>query len=89
MRLRSVITDVLADLHLSQFANKPGTQDEADQKGRQTGVNRPKRDVPENVERRYAGVQRVKEVVQHDLPYRFGLSGWHPVNRPPSALLKN
>jgi hypothetical protein len=75
MRLWTVITDVLADLHLSQFANKPGSQDEANQKGRQTGVDRPKRDVPKNVERRYAGVQRVKEVVQHDFPYLFGLSG--------------
>jgi hypothetical protein len=59
MRLGAVIPDVLPDLHFPQFADHPGSQQKADKKGRQAGVNGPERNVTEYVKYRKRRMQRV------------------------------
>ena len=65
--LRAVLPDGLPDLVGAELADEPRPEDEAEQKRRDRGVDRSKRDVPEYVEERVVHVQRIEKVVQHQV----------------------
>jgi hypothetical protein len=65
----------LADLHLSEFSDNPGTDEKTKQKGGQTGPNRPKGDIAKNVEPRKRRMQRVEKKINHGLLHFPGLNG--------------
>ncbi len=69
MGLGAVIADILTDLHLCKFPDKPRAQDDAYQKGGKTGIDRPKGDVPEDIEYRYGIVERVQQKIDHGAFY--------------------
>jgi hypothetical protein len=49
MSLGTVVPDVLTNLHGGQFADHPRSQEKTDEKSRQAGINRPKRNVTKYV----------------------------------------
>ena len=67
MGFGSVFADVLTDLQLPQLADHPRTEQETDEESRQAGINGPERDVPEHIEYRYDGMQRIEQVINHRL----------------------
>jgi hypothetical protein len=59
VRGRTVFPDILAELQLAELSDNDRPQEKADQECGQTGVNRSESDIPEDIESRNAGVQRV------------------------------
>jgi hypothetical protein len=55
-----ILPDHLLDLKLPQLPYQPGTDDEADQKGGQDGVDRPEGDIPKDIEKGEIFMKRIK-----------------------------
>jgi hypothetical protein len=50
MCVRPIVPYGLADLQGLEFPDQPGTDDKADQQGRNRSIYRPERDVPKDIE---------------------------------------
>ena len=68
VRLRTIFADVLADLKLPQFADKPGAENQGKEQRRQAGVCRPEGDVAEQIEDSELVVKGELEIVKHLSP---------------------
>jgi hypothetical protein len=60
MGLGTVITNDLPDLHQLQFSDKPGTDNEEDEKSGQSTADGPERYIAENVQEAEVFMKRIK-----------------------------
>src|SRR5438552_2050049 len=65
MRLRTLLPDHLADLEITQLADHPGSERQAECQRGQARRCGPERDVARDVEDRRVGVERIEEIQQH------------------------